>query len=354
MSKVVEMYYANLTNIDLGMILPNGRLVGNAFNLHLELKGEEDPVENVLIDFSTAKKRIKKWIDDHTGNGFDHKCWVTLHPSMQLSCSKINVTQDVENDGVIVSVPTGETIIEVNTPFTTLRAPANCFRFLNCMEDTQSHCISLASLPQLTERDIVYAAECEIASYLEERFAEDGETITVVATLTNNFSFPALSDPELNGYTFRYTHGLKHSTSFGCQNIAHGHISYLAFQLNASIWQNHDRATPGTRWFYETEIQSIIKELDQKTFIWDQNIAHRIPGSESEEPRIVVEYTSSRGTMQQSVYESDAIVMDVETTVEHIAEYVTETYRDTLTQLGVRKVYVSEGLEKGGISSVED
>ena len=101
--KEVSMYYANLTNIDLAMFMPDGRLRGDSFNLHVKMTGQEDPEEAVLIDFSTAKKTIKSWIDDHVGNGFDHKCWVTLHPDIDIQVQGDNEVQ-FPQDGQMVSV----------------------------------------------------------------------------------------------------------------------------------------------------------------------------------------------------------------------------------------------------------
>lgn len=315
--KEVQMYYANLTNIDLAMFVPGGKLRGDSFNLHVKMSGTEDLEEAVLIDFSTAKKRIKSWIDDHKGQGFDHKCWVTVHPEMGIEVNRL------PND-----------VVEISTPHTTVIAPSNCFRILE-VEEQQT--LNMCSL--------IDAWENSIGDYLVEKFAQDGQAIEIEVKLTNNMSYPAFCVPELNGFVFRYTHGLKNSTSFGCQNIAHGHISYIAFEESPSIWETSS-FWPGSRELYSDEIRKIVNELDGVVFAWSENVTEVADGW------VTIKYTSSRGAMLQKVKEQDCIILDCETTVEHLAEFVAGRYRDILESLGIAKVYVSEGLEKGGIADV--
>lgn len=323
MTKNVSMYYANLTNIDLAMFLPTGQLRGDSFNLHVTLSGQEDPQEAVLIDFSTAKKRIKKWIDDHEGNGFDHKCWVTMHPEMN-----IEVKHDRDADRVCIT-----------TPFTEVEAPTNCFHFLNMY---QSHLEQDA----FTLPNIMYFWESAISEYIQEKFKQDGERIEVEVKLTNNFSYPAFANSELTGFQFRYTHGLKHSTSFGCQNPVHGHLSYIAFEERESMWGTSS-FWPGSRGLYADDLQPVIDTLNNAVFIWQENVVHQ------DDKHVVVEYDCPRGKMRQVVRDQDAIILPIETTVEHLAEFVAERFRTIFQDMGIARIYVSEGLEKGGIAEVD-
>lgn len=338
MSKTVQMYYANLTNIDLAMFMPDGRLRGDSFNLHVKLSGEEDPKEAVLIDFSTAKKRIKAWIDDHKGDGFDHKCWVTLHPQMAIDLTLDTEVVQVPTNEMLMATP-GETVVSIKTPFTTVVAPRNCFHF---MDMRQSHCDG----DRFTLPNIIYFWEQAIEDYLEAKFLEDGQKIEIEVKLTNNMSYPAFCEPELNGFHFRYTHGLKHSTSFGCQNVAHGHISYIAFKERESVWGTTS-FWPGSRGLYADDLRKIVDELDGVVFAWEENV-ERV-----EDGWVYISYRCDRGEMRQRVRDDNCIILPVETTVEHLAEFVAERYAPILQNMGIESVYVSEGLEKGGIADVE-
>lgn len=331
MSKKVQMYYANLTNIDLAMLMPDGRLRGDSFNLHVSLTGQEDPRESVLIDFSTAKKQIKAWIDDHEGQGFDHKCWVpiTENPDMEVSIDTEVVTY--EGYDRMESAP-ADSSVAIVTPHIKLVAPRNCFRFVDAQ-----NCNTL--------QGVMSAWENEIVDYLEARFAENGQQIEIDVKLTNNMSYPAFCHPELNGFTFRYTHGLKHSTSFGCQNIAHGHLSYIAFQEKNSPWGTSS-FWPGSRALYAQELQSIANDLNNKVFVWGENVHSHVDG------RVVIQYHCDRGFMMQEIAAEDCIILPVETTIEHIAQFVAKQYDKVLRDMGISSVWVSEGLEKGGVADV--
>lgn len=316
MQSPVSMYYANLTNIDLAMIMPDGRLRGDSFNLHLELVGAEDPEEAVLIDFSTAKKSIKSWIDDHTGNGFDHKCWLFDHKDAAYHLS------------TATSNETGKSSFCLETDSVLLTAPDNCFRIIPC--NTQV----------LNLQSMMRCAELEMELYLEKKFAEAGQQISVTVGLTNNFSYPVFAEQELQGFSFRYTHGLKKSTSFGCKNIVHGHASYITFKEK----ENVGNFQAGKKEFYKDTIEEIVSYVHNKVFAWEQNVS-RDPQDNS---KLIIEYTTERGYMRQVVDKQNCIVLNVETTVEHIAQFIANEFEEQLTALDVDTLYVSEGLEKGG------
>jgi 6-pyruvoyl-tetrahydropterin synthase len=335
METSVSMYYANLTNIDLAMVMPEGNLRGDSFNLHLELTGEEDPVESVLIDFSTAKKRVKSWIDDHSGQGFDHKCWVFTHSSAFVDVDIDNQAIELDSLPELLSEFEGTKTIKVSLPSTTITAPLNCFNFIPVPED----------MPFNTQ-NCMRVAEQSIEKYLVAKFKNDGQTISVKVKLTNNFSYPAFSSKELQGFSFRYTHGLKHSTSFGCQNIVHGHLSYITFKEKAHTESNFMQ---GSREFHREAIEAIVSKLNNKVFAWEENVS-LLPGDEDRLPSLLIKYDSPRGYMTQQLNAPDCIVLTVETTVEHIAQYIATKYREELLALDIESVYVSEGLEKGGIA----
>ena len=197
--------------------------------------------------------------------------------------------------------------------------------------------------------EVIACAEVEIAAYLQNKFAQEGQDIQVVVRLTNNFSYPEMANKEFEGITFRYTHGLKNSTSFGCQNIVHGHISYITGKLKDSneYTDNHYRL-----------LEEIADTINCKTFIFENNLVggyqmgFNHPDSDYKGDVCVLEYHSPRGTMYQEIRKEDSILIKEESTVENIAQWVVQQYRGPLATAGFEKIYVSEGLEKGGIGVV--
>lgn len=70
------LFIGNLTTIDYAYIHPTRYTIkGGSLNLSVEVTGDIEPVENVVVDFGTIKKKIKSLIDDKE-EGFDHKLWV--------------------------------------------------------------------------------------------------------------------------------------------------------------------------------------------------------------------------------------------------------------------------------------
>jgi len=69
-----------VTVIDHAYINHDGLIIGGSFLASFLVTGETDPLEKVVVDFSTLKKDIKNLIDRHTyynnSNGYDHKLWL--------------------------------------------------------------------------------------------------------------------------------------------------------------------------------------------------------------------------------------------------------------------------------------
>src|SRR5574343_1490291 len=74
-----SIFLSDLTVVDHAYINSQGQVIGGSFNPGFIVSGEVDPVEKVVVDFSTIKKDVKysidKHIDDYHHNGFDHKIW---------------------------------------------------------------------------------------------------------------------------------------------------------------------------------------------------------------------------------------------------------------------------------------
>lgn len=127
MSNAATMFLSNLTILDHAILDERGNVVGGSFNPSFFVAGEIDPIEQVVVDFSTVKKEIKNIIDDRE-TGFDHKLWWIQGVSK-------GTTSTVNNR------------IIINTPTTMLDMPANAVRFIPYIEgmdiiDTIETCIN--------------------------------------------------------------------------------------------------------------------------------------------------------------------------------------------------------------------
>lgn len=279
------MFLTSVTCIDHAVITPLGTVMGGSFSPDFYVTGEVTEDESVVIDFSTCKKQMKALIDDKE-TGFDHKLWIIPGWS--------NCEYEFNGDQVTVT-----------TPALTITAPANIVKVFDVEDDYAN-------------------AGYEIADYLVGTGRMETVSVAVVMDPAYQYTIPARLKPAF----FRYSHGLKDSTSWGCQNIAHGHLSYLAI----------DSDHPLT---HEIQ-QQIANYLNNSMFVFKDNW--------NDDTR-TIEYTSPRGHFKLSLNNTDQKIclLDTETTIENIVEAVAEMFKDDLEEIGASALYVSEGVHKGAV-----
>jgi hypothetical protein len=158
-----------------------------------------------------------------------------------------------------------------------------------------------------------------------------------ITCLNNTVAHTPTLDPEMpkaDVALFTYSHGLKDSTSWGCNNIAHGHLSYVQIAP----------ANPDTLHLQEV----IASQLDGVVFVNRTNVV------EESDDVISLSYTTGRGLFFAR-YQKEAnyyIVLDTETTIENLVEYIRARYEQELIQAGARFLFVSEGLSKGALAAM--
>lgn len=297
------------------------------------MTGPVDTLEEVVVDFGTIKREIKELIDGR--KGYDHKLWVLPDVGDESDMSSWYTSGPSSSKLVAKFNIAGRTTVA--TPKIAIRCPENAVKV--CQYD---------SIPNL---------EKDIEAFLETNLnAEGNRNITVKVRLHTNPVLPydrIMSDKMISWsnhinlwqylINFRYTHGLKNSTSWGCQNIAHGHESWLLF-LDGS-----NNVVPIDLPFKER----IDSELHNHTFIWKDNIVFEDPY------RIDIEYqTLGRGVFSMTLSKKDCLyqILDTETTVEHLVEWFCYHFKDEVQWMitkGATKVYMSEGLVKGSCFSLK-
>lgn len=296
------MFLSNITAVDHAYIDNRGMIMGGSVNPTMRVSGEIDEAEKVVVDFSTVKKDIKHIIDAKY-SGFDHKLWI------------------IEGYSECVVVEDGSRNLKVETPYLIISAPRDAFKIISTVFNGDY----LNSVAEQMQHELI----------AELNMMHPKSNIMVDLEFDTSFWGNALMNTPM--IPFRYTHGLKGSTSWGCQNIAHGHLSYLAATTSKPV---------------ETEmlLQSIAADIDGTIFVWNENIVS------ANDNMIQVSYETDRGSFDMKIAneyaESSVIGVNTETTVEFLAEAIANQYRDSLREAGVSELFVSEGLNKGAVASI--
>lgn len=297
------MFLSQLTILDHAYIDECGVVVGGSFNPDFLVGGDVDPIEQVVVDFSTVKKDLKGIID-HKEIGFDHKLWFIEGYSQGHYEEYIN---DLEQPR-----------IRITTMATYLDVPRNAVTIFAATE------YSIDSIGTV------------LGEFVEAEMRKKYPTVRITCFNNTKAHTPTLNTfgPAGEVALFTYSHGLKDSTSWGCNNIAHGHLSYV---------QIHPQ-TPES-----VELQDkIAKNLDGVVFVNRSNV------TSEDETQITLEYTTGRGLFMARYKKGPnyLIVLDTETTIEHLVEYVRETNEGELRKVGARFLFVSEGLSKGAVAAM--
>lgn len=281
-----SIFLSDLSVVDHAHIDKHGRIIGGSYNPGFMVSGEVDDTESVVVDFSTIKKDLKfhidKHIDDIELNGFDHKLWIID------GYSDCEYTQ---RDGNIT----------ITTPAFVGTFPIDAIKLIYKPSD------ELFTDKFIGDR---------FAEHLEKCLAPLYPNVNLTVTC-NNSTNVHLMDREMPLAIFNYSHGLKDSTSYGCQNLGHGHKSFIQHTDINTAWM-------------------VASELNNAVFINKDNII-------SDDSDIIsIEYTTPRGYFKGAYCKilNHVIVLNTETTIEYIAEYVANRF-------GVSDFYISEGLSKG-------
>lgn len=286
---VSSIFLSDLTVVDHGYIDNKGRVIGGSFNPGFIITGSIDPIENVVVDFSTIKKDVKGLIDRHIDNiyenGFDHKIWFIEGYSLGTIGSSDHANRYV-----------------IKTPAVELEIPADAIKYIKQIG-----------------HDINYSIEyigIQLAAYVKKYLSEKYPLINVNVECFNNINIHTINKEYPYEY-FTYSHGLKDSTSYGCQNNSHGHLSFI---------QHSDVRV----------VYTIAAELNNVIFINKDNIVFE------DNETLDIRYTTTRGLFFASYNKAlnKIIVLPNETTIEHLAEYIKHRF-------GITDFYVSEGLSKG-------
>ena len=292
MAQTSTLFLRNITCLDYAFITEAGKIEGGSYHVSVEVTGPVEEGEQVVVDFSRIKGELKRAIDDKDF-GYDHKLWV-MPMSFYPDYCDMRISED----------PEFENGVWIDTNFFRIRVPNNAVRMIDALD--------VAS---------------DISRYLELELKR-----------IHGIDLKCEVELSLTGFTsrhsaqyFTYWHGLKNSSSWGCKNIGHGHRSFV--ELKCSGLQ--DGGTALTR--------NIAKWLNGTMFIHRDNLKV-ISESEWE-----VAYFTERGyfNLRFDPKMIKHIVLDKETTIENIIEYVWSRLELERNSVLIESIFISEGLQKG-------
>lgn len=301
------MFLSEVTVVDHAYINHLGEVIGGSFLPSFKVRGDVDPQESVVVDFSTIKKDIKAAID-HKEIGFDHKLWIIPGYS---NCDWR------EDEGQLI----------IDTPAVSLEVPANAVKFV------ESDGLSYGS----------HNAGRWFQAFLERELRVKYPSVSIEC---RNSESAVAALPDENCVMFRYVHGLKDSTSWGCQNVAHGHLSFI---------QAVDEQNNGLPLHM---VKKLAHELNDTTFVFSQNLVNdpqlprgqRVTLEDTGGRQVRVCYTTDRGQFYMGLKPdmNKVVILDTETTIEYLVNFAAKRLRQLLGEGGPKfSIYVSEGLSKG-------
>lgn len=288
------MFLRNITCIDHAWIDCNGFIVGGSKHQEIFVTGAVDEQEQVVVDFSNIKKLLKSWIDDKE-TGYDHKLWLFTKES--------NCTWNIVDS----------TITIVSPQFTAV-LPTNAVHIID---------------------GTYYDLDQDMSKYLlDHAHAHYGTSIVDIQVRLSDDQFAQ----NVWRKTFTYSHGLKNSTSWGCQNPGHGHTSFVELVPKHGV--DLDQVVK--------LLDEIVARLNRRVLVYKENVI-----GVTDQDFTIKYCTPARGDFLVTYRRTHPHkFFDVETTVENIVSTIVAELQEQLTDAGVETVYISEGLAKGACATL--
>lgn len=288
----MHLFVNDLTVIDFSYLCPARGMVGESWIVDIVLDGSLNE-QSMVLDFGRVKKQLKAIIDE----AVDHKLAVpTEHPYTQVS-------RDASATQYQVDFLRPQAAIH-------LSCPADAYAFI------EAESISPAS----------------ILGYLQAVIKRELPQNVAGLELT-------LRPEAINGFYYHYTHGLKKHDG-NCQRIAHGHRSRIMIHLDGMRQPAWEKRW-SQRWadIYIGTAEDVV-EPDQLSLL-------ELP-PKADTDYLCYSYEAEQGRFELALPEVDNEIMDTDSTVECIAQYVARIVKEQEPERQV-KVTAFEGVGKGAI-----
>ncbi|WP_217550696.1 isocitrate dehydrogenase [Pantoea sp. GbtcB22] len=288
----MKLFIKNLTVIDFSYLDAERGIVGNSLIVDVVFTGSLNE-QNMVMDFSLAKKTVKASIDELT----DHVLIVPVRSkviSIIESKGRKSVSQKNHNNMIDILID----------------APVDSF----CLLD------------------------CEQVNIME---VEDYLTKMILPKLPNEVTALSikLRKESTNSELYHYTHGLKKHDG-NCQRIAHGHASQISIFVDgvrSKEWEQYWI----NRWrdIYLASEEDVIQheKLSDSVFCqWHPEL-------------IAMQYLSSQGNFEMMINKNKVDMLPCDTTVENLARFI----KDEMLRMAPFKdieIHAYEGIDKGAIA----
>ena len=286
----MQLFVNDLTVMDFSYLCPKRGMVGESWIVDVILDGELNE-ESMVQDFGHVKKNLKRLIDEYV----DHKLLVPA----EYSGSEVIHDDDSEQVEARFTCIDGRSIM--------LHCPAEAYAFVYSDE------INMESVG-------VYLKEV-LATHLPENV----ENITL-----------HLREEVINSPYYHYTHGLKKHDG-NCQRIAHGHRSRIDIILDGKV------CVESQQYWADRWADIYIATREDEIAYSDRKLKGQVS---NEADYYCFAYESSQGYFELLIPKSECEVIETDSTVECLAQYLLEEQKKR-TPDGACQVIAYEGVGKG-------
>ncbi|WDE07982.1 6-carboxytetrahydropterin synthase [Thalassomonas viridans] len=306
----MQLFVNDLTVIDFSYLCKQRGIVGESWIVDVLLDGDLNE-QSMVLDFAIVKKQIKAIIDD----AVDHKL---LLPNKE---GALRVTDSIDNDGheyVDFAAVVGSYY---------LQSPKCAFAKID------------------SEAITIEAVTAHLQTIIKQQLPGNIQGLTL-----------NLRPEKIDGFYYHYTHGLKKHDG-NCQRIAHGHRSKIQLYKNdmrsisleknwCKRWQDIYLASEEDRSSFEQiQLSAVAKEKLAEAKATQKASGEKVSGHQ------YFAYHAPQGRFDIAVPENILEVVDCDSTVELLADYIARQLKKTSPGDNF-KVVAYEGVAKGAIANV--
>lgn len=292
----MQLFVNDLTVIDCSYLCPERGIVGESWIVDIVLNGALNE-QSMVLDFGRVKKQVKAIID----NSVDHKLLVPT----EHSYTKVTHNSDDSANWVDFLRPDERSIH--------LFCPADAFAFID------SDVVSIETVTDYLKAVIKRELPVNV----------DGLQLS-------------LRPENIDGFYYHYTHGLKKHDG-NCQRIAHGHRSKIQIKL-----ENIRQPVLEKQWSdtWQDIYLGTTEDIGSHASLKLSDAAKK---NTSDSSHTSYSYIADQGLFELIVPNTENFVIETDSTVECIADYLATTIKASHPDKKV-EVRAFEGVGKGAIA----
>lgn len=291
----MNLFVKALTVIDASYLSVKQGMVGESWILDVYLSGQLNEM-NMVLDFGKVKSQIKHLIDQFV----DHRLLVPLHNPMIHS-------KEMEARYKCVDLIRADKSIHLKCP-----DEAYCF--------VDAHEITTETLTK------------HVYNLLKENLPGNIDGIEIT-----------LRPEKIEGAFYHYSHGLKKHDG-NCQRIAHGHRSAIELIVDGQ------RDTIREVQFAKRWNCIYLASLEDKVNLNTLNLSEHAK-SVTDQSHYGFRYLAQQGAFELAIAQCETEIIDTDTTVELLANYIADEVYKSLSDKQTLKVVAYEGVGKGAIAN---